>query len=247
MRLTCPPPVPPRAPGLPSQPGGGRALFWPLLTLLVVAAWAVLWLWSASPYGRYLDHGGWGDAGALAALCRAIPQGDIVVPAVLHAAAWVLMIAAMMLPTTFPLLAMFRRITGARPDAGRLAALVVLGFFAAWLAFGMAAHLADAARALGRRAERAWFVANGWMVGAGGAGRRGPLPVERPQVPLSRRVPDAVRLRRLALARRVAVARGASHRRRPRRLLRGLLLGADADDVRRRRRQRRAGCSCWRR
>src|ERR1700675_2180622 len=124
------------APGMPAQSGSSRALFWPLLSLLVVAAWAVLFLWSASPYGRFLDHAGWGDAGALAALCRAIPQGDVLVPVALHAAAWALMIAAMMLPTTFSLLAMFRRITGARPDAGRLAGLVVLGFLAAWLAFG---------------------------------------------------------------------------------------------------------------
>ena len=151
--------------GVPTPSGGRRALLWPRLTLLVGAAWAALWLWSASPYGRYLDHGGWGDAGALAALCRAVPQGDIVVPVVLHAAAWVLMIAAMMLPTTFPLLEMFRRITGARPDAGRLVTLVVLGFFAAWLAFGIAAHVVDAA-VRWAAARNGWFVANGWMVGA---------------------------------------------------------------------------------
>ncbi len=153
------------APGLLAQPGGGRALFFPLLALLVVAAWAVLWLWDASPYGRYLEHAGWGDAGALAALCRAIPQGELVVPAALHAAAWVLMIAAMMLPTTFPLLAMFRRVTGARPDADRLATLTVLGFFAVWIVFGVAAHVVDAA-VRAAAAENAWFVANGWKVGA---------------------------------------------------------------------------------
>jgi len=153
------------ASGAPARADLRPVLFWTLMAVLVVASWAVLWLWSASPYGRFLDHAGWGDAGALAALCRAIPQGDIVVPAVLHAAAWVLMIAAMMLPTTFPLLAMFRRIAGARPDAGRLLALVVLGFFAAWLTFGIAAHLADAAVrwAAGRYV---WFVTNGWIVGA---------------------------------------------------------------------------------
>jgi predicted metal-binding membrane protein len=153
------------ATGARTPSGGHAALLWPLLCLLVAAAWAVLWLWSASPYGRYLDHGGWGDAGALAALCRALPQGDVVVPVVLHAAAWVLMIAAMMLPTTFPLLAMFRRITGARPDAGRLVALVVAGFFAAWLAFGVAAHFVDAA-VRWAAAGSGWFLANGWMIGA---------------------------------------------------------------------------------
>jgi predicted metal-binding membrane protein len=153
------------APALSVRSDGQRALVWPLLSLLVVAAWATLWLWSASPYGRLLDHGGWGDAGALAALCKAVPQGDIVVPVVLHAAAWVLMIAAMMLPTTFPLLAMFRRITGARPDAGALAIRVVAGFLAVWLAFGVAAHLVDAG-VRWAAAGSGWFVAHGAFVGA---------------------------------------------------------------------------------
>jgi predicted metal-binding membrane protein len=142
-----------------------RPLFSALLATLVVASWAVLWAWSASPYARYVGHAGWGDSGALAALCRGVPQGEIVVPIALHAASWVLMIAAMMLPTTFPLLAIFRRITAARPDAARLLTLVVLGFFLAWLAFGLAAHLGDAA-VHWAAARNGWFVANGWMVGA---------------------------------------------------------------------------------
>jgi predicted metal-binding membrane protein len=75
------------------------------------------------------------------------------------------MIAAMMLPTTFPLLAMFRRIVAGRPDSGILTTLVVLGFFVAWLAFGVAAHLADAAILVA--AERSsWLVTHGWVVGA---------------------------------------------------------------------------------
>ena len=153
------------APATPVQGGLPRAPFFVLLALLVAAAWAALFLWSASPYGRYLEHGGWGDDGVLAALCRAVPQGDIFVPVVLHAAAWVLMIAAMMLPTTFPLLAMFRRITGARPDAARLAARVVLGFFIAWFTFGVLAHAADAGLRWSA-ARYVWFNAHGWMVAA---------------------------------------------------------------------------------
>jgi predicted metal-binding membrane protein len=147
-------------------PSPGRGTFtWSLLALLVVAAWAALGLWSASPYSRYLEHGGWGDAGALAALCRVVPQGEVVVPALLHAAAWVLMIAAMMLPTTFPLVAMFRRIVSDRPDAGRLVSLVLVGFFAAWLAFGLLAHALDEAlRWIAGR--EGWFIAHGWMLGA---------------------------------------------------------------------------------
>jgi predicted metal-binding membrane protein len=136
-----------------------------LLALLAAASWGALWAWSASPYARYLVHDSWGGAGALAALCRAIPQGDIVVPAFLHTLAWVLMIAAMMLPTTYPLLSMVRRVTAGRTDAGRLLALVVGGFFAAWLGFGLLAHGADAALRWGA-GQSAWFVVNGWMVGA---------------------------------------------------------------------------------
>jgi predicted metal-binding membrane protein len=98
-------------------------------------------------------------------LCRAIPQGDIIVPALLHALAWVLMIAAMMLPTTYPLLSMVRRVSAGRPDRTRLLALVVTGFAAAWLGFGVLAHGADA---LLRWAagQSGWFVAHGWVVGA---------------------------------------------------------------------------------
>jgi predicted metal-binding membrane protein len=149
-----------------TAPVGERgALVWFLLALLVATAWATLMLWSASPYARYLEHGGWAEAGALAALCGAIPRGDLVVPAALHAAAWVLMIAAMMLPTAFPLIAMFRRITRDRADAGRLVALVVLGFFTAWLAFGFLAHAADETLRWAA-AKNTWFVANGWMISA---------------------------------------------------------------------------------
>ena len=153
------------APAVSMRPDGQRLLFWPLLGLLVVASWLALGWWSASPYARLLGHGGWGDAGAIAALCRAVPGGDIVVPIVLHGVAWMLMIAAMMLPTTFPLLAIFRRITGGRTDAGRLAGLVVLGFASAWLAFGIVAHGVDAAIRWAV-AGNGWFVAHGAWIGA---------------------------------------------------------------------------------
>jgi predicted metal-binding membrane protein len=134
--------------------------------MLVAGAWTLLWAWSASPYGRYLEHGGWGDAGALAALCRAVPQGQVLVPAALHTAAWVLMIAAMMLPTTLPLLDTFRRIVADRADGGRLTALVILGFFVAWIGFGLLAHAADAAL-LFTASKHGTLVAHGWVIGAG--------------------------------------------------------------------------------
>ncbi|MEO5737843.1 MAG: DUF2182 domain-containing protein, partial [Variovorax sp.] len=80
-----------------------RRVFLPVLAALVALAWAVLWAWARSPYGRYLEHGDWTASGPAAFLCRVVPAGDVVVPAVLYAAAWILMTAAMMLPTTLPL------------------------------------------------------------------------------------------------------------------------------------------------
>lgn len=142
-----------------------RAAFPAFMAGLVASAWAVLWLSSGSPYGRYVDHGRWTEAGIAAAICRAIPAGEFLVPALLYAAGWVLMIAAMMLPTTLPLLQIFRRITAGRRDANRLVALVVAGYFCAWLIFGLAAHALDWALHAAAR-ETAWFVANGWLVGA---------------------------------------------------------------------------------
>jgi predicted metal-binding membrane protein len=135
-----------------------------LIAALSLTAWAVLALWAASPYARYAAHPGWSD-GAWQQICRALPRGEIVVPAVLHALAWVLMIAAMMLPTVLPLARMFRRLTAARPDAGRLLALLVAGFFVAWLAFGFVAHLADGiAVAVAVRSD--WLAIHGWAVAA---------------------------------------------------------------------------------
>ena len=136
-----------------------------LLVALAALAWVVLWWWSASPFGRYVAHGGWTDLPGIAALCRAVPQGSIVVPAMLHALAWVLMIAAMMLPTTYPLLALFRRIAAGRTDAGTLVALVVAGFFVPWLAFGLAAHAADALLVIAATRLPA-MAAYGWAFGA---------------------------------------------------------------------------------
>ncbi len=154
--------APSLAPGLRSV--DPRVPFALLFATLVAAAWAALWLLSASPYGRYVDHAGWADTGVLAALCRAVPQGELVVPALLHAGVWLLMVAAMMLPTTWPLLQMFRRVTAARPERGRLTALVVLGFFVAWFAFGIVAHAADAALQWAA-AHSTWFFVHGWIAG----------------------------------------------------------------------------------
>ncbi len=152
--------------------GRRPAVFPALIAGVVASAWAVLWFWSASPYGRYLDHGRWTEVGIAAEICRAVPAGEILLPAVFHTAAWVLMVAAMMWPTTLPLLGIFRRVAAGRADADRLVLLVVAGYLCAWFAFGLAAHALDWMLLAAAR-ETSWFAANGWVVGAvvvGGAG-----------------------------------------------------------------------------
>jgi predicted metal-binding membrane protein len=145
---------------------GHRNLFLPLMGLLIASAWLTLWLWAASPYGRYLDHGSWLQIGLAGSLCRALPAGEVVLPALIYVGGWLLMSAAMMLPTTLPLLEIFRRISAARADRALLLALVIAGYLAVWGAFGVAAHLAD----LGLHAlvgQSEWLTFNGWLVGAG--------------------------------------------------------------------------------
>ena len=88
-----------------------RRVFLPVLAALITLAWMALWAWARSPYGRYLEHGDWTASGPAAFLCQVVPAGDVVVPMVLYAASWILMTAAMMLPTTLPLFNAFDRLT----------------------------------------------------------------------------------------------------------------------------------------
>ena len=71
----------------------------------------------------------------------------------------------MMLPISLPLFRLFHRMVGARPDRGALIVLLIFGYLAAWIGFGIAAHLLDTA--LHRLvAGWGWLIANGWLLGA---------------------------------------------------------------------------------
>lgn len=142
-----------------------RRVFLPLLAALVALAWVLLWAWASSPYGRYLEHGDWTASGPAAFLCRVVPAGDVVVPAAIYSAAWILMTAAMMLPTTLPLFNAFDRLTAQRPDHARLLTLLGLGYMAVWGVFGLLAHALHAAllSLVGQVPALAW---RGWLIGA---------------------------------------------------------------------------------
>jgi predicted metal-binding membrane protein len=133
---------------------------------LAALAWALLAAGMASPWGRYLDHGGWARSGLVGAICGVLPAGDVLVPAALYAGGWALMLAAMMLPTALPVLAVLQRMTARRPDGARLVALTTAGYLAAWLGFGLVAHAADLGVAAGER-QWDWLGPHGWALAAG--------------------------------------------------------------------------------
>ena len=111
------------------DPKRDRAILAGSLAALSGLAWLSLWAWSASPYGRYLHH----DGGI----------APLPVEAILFALGWVLMIVAMMLPSSVPLVVTFAAITGRRPRPRRLVALLLAGYLVVWGAFGLAAWVFD--------------------------------------------------------------------------------------------------------
>ncbi len=135
-----------------------RSYFLPVITSLILLAWVTLWIWEQSPHGRYLSHAG--------SATMHVGAGGAALEAAAYVGGWTLMTVAMMLPTTLPLLEMFRRLTSRRVDHNRLVALVILGYLGVWLAFGVAAHVLD--RFLHEVfLSGAGLQANAWLIGAG--------------------------------------------------------------------------------
>jgi predicted metal-binding membrane protein len=131
-----------------------------LLGSLITLAWFSLWVWERSPYGRYLHHDQIGQPALFTG------AGGIILPASLYIGGWTLMTIAMMLPTTIPLLEIFRRLTAQRSDHVQLVTLVIVGYLTAWLGFGIVAHLAD--WVLHEITSHIlWLEANAWVIGAG--------------------------------------------------------------------------------
>ncbi len=111
------------------SPRRDRAILVAALGAAIAVAWIALLAWEASPHGRFLHHAGGGAPLAL--------------EAALFALGWTLMIVAMMLPTSVPLVATFGALVRSRPEPGVLVALVVVGYVVAWSAFGLLAWLGD--------------------------------------------------------------------------------------------------------
>ena len=130
-------------------------LFLVLLVALIALAWLSLWVWGQSPYGRFLDH---------EALTEFTSEDVRLV--VFFVGGWTLMISAMMLPTTLPLIALFRTITSDRSNHITLVGLLATGYLAVWIGFGLLVHVADLG--VHEAAEQIrWLDSNDWVIGAG--------------------------------------------------------------------------------
>ena len=117
------------APAHLRAPRRDRAILVGSLVALAVAAWLVLWLWEGSPAGHYLHHAGGG--------------GPLPLEAALFTGGWILMIVAMMLPSSVPLVVTFGALVARRRRPDVLVGLLLVGYLLVWAAFGLGAWLAD--------------------------------------------------------------------------------------------------------
>jgi len=139
-------------------PRRDRTILGGALAALAVAAWLAVWLWEGSPYGAYLHHAG--------------NAGPFALEAALFSLGWVLMIVAMMLPSSIPLVMTFGALVRRRRRPGRLVLLLLAGYLLVWGAFGLGAWLADrvvhaAVDALPWLAEHPQLIIATTLAGAG--------------------------------------------------------------------------------
>src|SRR5215208_2804363 len=114
-----------------AAPRDDRRLFAALMVALIALAWLALWVWGQSPYGRFLSHH------SLEAV-----RGNAVLMLV-FVAGWTLMVVAMMLPTSLPLVTLFRTLVRGRPDRTWLTVLLIAGYLVVWTLFGILVYSGD--------------------------------------------------------------------------------------------------------
>lgn len=115
----------------------GRRLFWLGFYAAILLGWAGLMQWTASPSPGVTAAEYW------AALCMSAASAD---PVALFAM-WVLMSAAMMLPTFVPAIRVFGELGSARATDGASMAALVTGYGAVWLVFSALATVLQLALA----------------------------------------------------------------------------------------------------
>jgi predicted metal-binding membrane protein len=128
-----------------------QRLFVGSLAGVVALAWLSLWTLGRSPYGQLAHaHGAGGH-----------PEWTVY----LSLAGWILMIVAMMLPTTVPLVALFHSFVRTRSNRSQLTALLVTGYLWIWTLFGFVVY-AGHRLVHGAVDQSIWLEGHLWVIGA---------------------------------------------------------------------------------
>jgi predicted metal-binding membrane protein len=119
------------------------------LAAIVALTWLSLWAWGASPHAH--AHGA--GSGSVWAVYISL-------------VGWTVMVVAMMLPTTFPLVALFHSFVRARVNRARLTGLLIAGYLWVWTLFGLVVY---ALNQLTHAAieQSAWLNGHVWVLAAG--------------------------------------------------------------------------------
>src|SRR5262249_40493716 len=112
------------------------------------------------------DHGDWTQLGTAGSSCAVLPGGSFIFPSLLYVSGWLLMLVAMMLPTSLPMFEVYRHATVGRRDQMRLLITIIVGYLTAWCVFGLLAHGLDLL--LHKLVQSSnWLTFNGWAIGVG--------------------------------------------------------------------------------
>jgi predicted metal-binding membrane protein len=142
-------------PPAPAVPRARWHLPRPTLVWAIAVAWAVAVSAEATGRGRALQH-------------DALAEGGLPIWAALglFLLAWQLMIAAMMLPSSLPMIRLFSRASANQPRPLRAKAAFLGGYAALWTGFGAAAFLGDLG--IHQLVDRwSWLAARPGLLGGG--------------------------------------------------------------------------------
>jgi len=131
-----------------------RRPFIAVMAALISLAWLALWVWGRSPGGSFYGHHG----------PDVFARGGAFI--LVFVAGWTVMVVAMMLPTSLPLISLFRTVTRRRRDRALLVALLVAGYLCTWTLFGVLVYLGGwGLHQIAR--QSGWLEANAALLGAG--------------------------------------------------------------------------------
>ncbi len=126
----------------------------PLIVFIVALsalAWLALWIGERSPYAAFLSHDH----------LHTVDENGFLIG--LFIVGWVVMVIAMMLPTSLPLMTMFQTLVRQRADHVLLVGLLLGGYLVIWTIFGAFAYTGD--WMLHQAVDRSdWLHDHEWMI-----------------------------------------------------------------------------------